>query len=229
MKSNRKSFLMMAAVAAVALPLVWAGSAWAQMGRGMGGGPPQIPGVFAPKVGEGSEYQMTTKQGNMDIQYAVVGKESVDGQEGYWNEIRMKGGKGEGTVMKQLMVVGGSDPGIKRMIMQAPGQQPMEMPMGMMSGMMKQMQQSGQASGAKTAGEMGEKVGTETVTVPAGTFVCDHYKSANGGDVWISTKVYPYGLIKAVGKDSTIVLQKTLSGQTSEIKGEPRKLDMPHF
>jgi hypothetical protein len=226
MKHFRNLLLAMAALAALG------GAAWAQMGRSMGGGPPQIPGIFKPSVGEGSEYQMTTKQGTMDMEYAVVGKETVDGQDGYWNEIRIKGGKGDGTIMKQLMVSSGDNPGIKRMIVQPPGQQPMEMPMGMMSGMMhQQMKPSGQPSGDKAAASMGEMVGTETITVPAGTFLCDHYKSKsdNGGDVWISTKVYPYGLMKAVTKDSTIVLQKTLTNQTSEIKGEPRKMEMPHF
>jgi hypothetical protein len=228
MKSTRNSFIVMAAVAAVAVPLVWAGAAWAQMGRGMMGGPPQIPGFFEPKVGEGSEYQMTTKDGTMDIQYAVVGKETVDGQEGFWQEIRIKGGKGDGTVMKQLMVTGGDNPGIKRMIMQAPGQQPMEMPMTMMNGMMQQRRQ--QPAIERNAASMGEKVGTEMITVPAGMFLCDHYKSKeDNGDVWISSKVSPYGLIKAVTKKATIVLQKTLSNQTSEIKGEPRKMEMPHF
>ncbi|MGE5326345.1 MAG: hypothetical protein ACM3NO_04850, partial [Deltaproteobacteria bacterium] len=205
------------------------GAIWAQMGRGgMGMRPPQIPGTFAPKVGEGAEYQITSKQGNMDMEYAVVGKETVDGQEGYWQEIRMKSGQGTGVIMKQLMVVGGSNPGIKRMIMQPPGQEPMEMPMNMMGGMMQQHMQ--QQAAERAAGSMGEKVGTETITVPAGTFECDHYRSKdNDGDVWISSKVYPYGLIKAVTKDTTFVLQKTLTGQTSQIKGEPKKLEMPHF
>ena len=232
MRNFRNALLALAALAALTVPLGWAGAAWAQMGRGMGGGPPQIPGIFKPSVGEGSEYQMTTKDGTMDIEYAVVGKETVDGQDGYWNETRIKGGKGGGTVMKTLMVTGGDNPGIKRMIVQAPGQEPMEMPMGMMSGMMKSMAKSApQQSGKESAAPMGEKVGTEMITVPAGTFLCDHYKSKsdNGGDVWISTKVYPYGLVKMVSKDSTIVLQKTLSDQTSEIKGEPKKMEMPHF
>ena len=226
MKSYRNSFLVVAVLAAMSVP-----AAFAQMGRGgMGMSPPQIPGIFAPKVGEGAAYQITTKQGNMDMEYAVVGKETVDGQEGYWQEIRMKGGRGAGMIMKQLMVMGGDNPGIKRMIMQPPGQEPMEMPMtGMMAGMMKRMQQT-QESTPRNAADMGEMVGTETVTVPAGTFECEHYKAKDGnGDVWISTKVYPYGLIKAVTRDSTIVLQKTLTGQTSEIKGEPKKLEMPHF
>lgn len=221
---------------ALAVCAALGGAAWAQMGRGMmGGGPPNIPGVFSPKVGEGAEYQITSKQGPMDFEFAVVGKEAVDGQEGYWQEIRMKGGRANGVVMKQLMVVGGSNPGIKRMIMQQPGQQAMEMPMGMMSGMMGGMmrQQAASQPPAKTPADLGEVVGTESITVPAGTFTCEHYKSksAEGGDLWVSSQVSPYGLVKAVTKDSSIVLQKTLSNQTSQIKGEVKKMEMevPHF
>jgi hypothetical protein len=216
-------------VFALVVATAFAAGAWAQMmGRGRSG-PPQIPGRVNPTVGEGSEYQVTTNGEPMEIQYAVVGKESVDGKDGYWAETRMISGKGAGMVMKSLVVTGGDPPGIKRMIVQRAGQQAMEMPMSIMGGMMKQMMQSAPQDFGKGSAAMGEMVGTETVTVPAGTFMCDHYKSKDGGDFWISSKVYPYGLIKAVTKDTTIVLQKTLTDQNSEIKGEPRKIEMPHF
>jgi hypothetical protein len=213
---------------AIVLVLAMSAGAWAQM-MGRGTSAPQIPGIFKPEVGSGSEYMVTTKQGPMDIQYAVVGKESVDGREGFWQEIRIKSGKGSGMVMKQLFVTAGDSPGIKRMIMQAPGQQAMEMPMGMMGGMMQHMAQQAPKNPTEAAQELGGKVGTETITVPAGTFVCDHYRTKNGSDVWISSKVYPYGLVKSSSKEMTIELQKVLSDQTSEIKGEVRKLEMPHF
>ena len=215
-------------VFALVVATAFASGAWAQMMGGRMSGPPQIPGWFKPTVGDGSEYQMTTKEGPMVVQYAVVGKETLDGNDAFWNEIRMKTGPGAGTVTKQLFVMGGDSPGIKRMIVQAPGQEPMEMPMGMMGGMMEQMQKQ-PPSGKDSVADFGTEVGTETVTVPAGTFVCQHYRSKDGNDIWISPKVSPYGLVKAQVKDMTITLQKTLTGQTSEIKGEPRKFEMPHF
>jgi hypothetical protein len=210
--------------------LIFAGGAGAQMmGRGMGHAP-MIPGMFKPMVGSGAEYQITMKNDQMDWQYAVVGKETVDGSEGYWLEMRMKSGKGEGAIMKQLVVTGPEGVDIKRMIMQAPGQPPMEMPMGMMSGMMKRAQKSA----AEHTGEkgMGQVVGTESVTVPAGTFECTHYRSTDPkspGDFWVATQVYPYGLVKMTSQDTTMVLQKVLENQTSQIKGEPQKVEMPHF
>ena len=206
---------------------------WAQrMGRGMGQQPPRMPGQFKPVVGSGAQYEMKAKDHTMNFAYAVVGKEDVAGSPGYWMEIRTEMPEMQGeTVMKQLMVMEGGKADIKRMITQAPGRPPMEMPVGMMSGMMKQGQQSSEA--AKDEGA-GEKVGTETVTVPAGTFVCEHYRKQQGKtpvDFWVSTQVSPYGVVKMTGADMTMVLKKILSNETSHIKGEPQKMnfEMPHF
>src|SRR5579863_1784966 len=93
------------AVLGFAMAVACATASWAQM---MGMRPPQIPGEFKPVVGSGAQYTMTTKKdsSSMDMAYAVVGKESVDGQDGYWMEIRLLSGKGGGMIMKQLMVIG---------------------------------------------------------------------------------------------------------------------------
>jgi hypothetical protein len=219
MRSLGKGTLVLLAV------LVAAGGAWAQM-RG-GSHAPQIPGMFKPVVGSGAEYRVTTqKQEPMEWAYAIVGKENVNGDEGYWLEERMLSGQGQGMVMKQLMVPHQGQPEIKRMIMQMPGRPPMEMPMGMM-GMMQHK------APPKTSDQgLGEKVGTETVTVPAGTFVCDHYRTTREKtttDAWVSTQVHPYGLVKMASQDMNMVLVKTLANQTSLIKGEPQKFEMPHF
>ena len=201
-----------------------AAAGWAQfggMGKGMGQ-TPQIPGVFKPVVGTGAQYQVTQKGKNMSWAVAVVGKESVEGNDGYWLEMRMEGGESGGMIMKSLTVTHDGQAEVKRMIMQTPGQPPMEFPIGMMG-----MMPRGQQQAAKEEG-LGEKIGTETVTVPAGTFTCDHYRSKHGdepADLWVSTKVAPYGLIKMTSASSTMVLEKVLSNETSKIKGEPQKMD----
>ena len=188
---------------------------------------PSMPGEFKPVVGAGAQYEVTTKKNEkVNWAYAVVGKEAVGGAEGYWLEMRLEGGKEGGMVMKHLLVVRGGKAEVKRMIVQTPGQPPMEMPMGMMGGMMSRGQQ------AASEQNLGERVGTETVTVPAGTFLCEHYRSKSGktpADVWVSTKISPYGLVKMVSEDSTLVLTKVLANETTRIKGEPQKLEMPHF
>lgn len=222
-------------VAVVVLTLMVAAGAWAQRGgpggMGMTGPQPPMPGLQNPAIGSGAEYQMTAKGKDMDMAWAIVGKEDVSGSPAYWLEMRMQSAEmGGETVMKTLVVTAGPDQGVKRMIMQAPGRPPMEMT-GMMMGMMKP--KGGQQTGGKE--DFGELVGTESVTVPAGTFVCQHYRKPekNGTiDYWVSTQITPYALAKLTGPDMTMVLKKTLSDETSHIKGEPQKMqmpEMPHF
>ena len=206
-----------------AVAVGFAASAYAQMGMGMR--PPQIPGEFKPVVGSGVQYKMTTKQGDMDMAYAVVGKETVEGADGYWLEMRMLGGKGAGTITKMLMVMSGSQPGPKRMIVWVPPRPPMEMPMNMM-GMARGMAQNAPKSGGG-AKDLGQVVGTETITVPAGTFETTHYRSAQGGDIWVSSKVSPYGIVKMTSPDMSMELEKVLTNETSQIKGEPQKMEFP--
>ena len=216
-----KKFALLLVFAAVVTSTAW--------GQGMGfGGPPKMAGLFNPVVGSGAEYQIknTTAPGPSSFAFAVVGKESVNGAEGYWFEIRMMGGP-HSMVMKQLMVVEGGTPQVKRMIMQTAGRPPMEMPVGMMNQAMAQHHPSNIHTDAKGLGQL---VGTETITVPAGTFVCQHYRENTNGrtsDLWISTKISPYGLVKLEGPGTTMVLTKVLEHQTSQIQGEPQKFPMP--
>jgi len=216
------------------LALTVAAGAWAQRGgrggMGMGQQPP-LPGLQNPVLGSGAEYQMNAKGKDMDIAYAIVGKEDVNGSPGIWVETRMQSAEmGGEMITKMLMVTGGPEAGMKRMITQTPGRPPMEMG-GFLMGMMKPHE--AQQSGGKP--DMGELVGTESVTVPAGTFVCQHYrKQEKSGtvDYWLSDQVTPYAMAKMTGPDVTMVLKKTLTNETSHIKGEPQKMqmpEMPHF
>lgn len=212
--------LALAGVAALGLALM----SWSQ---GMMMRPPAIPGKFSPVVGSGAEYKITDKEGAAhDWALAVVGKEAVDGQEGYWLEMRTGTDRGK-MIMKQLMVIQPGSASVKRMIMQPPGRPPMEMPMGMMMG---RMGAGNQPPASEPEHGMGEMVGSESVTVPAGTFQCQHFRSTDKGkttDVWVSAKVAPYGLVKMSGPETSMVLQKVLEDEKSQIQGEPQKMSFP--
>ncbi|HEV3275961.1 MAG TPA: hypothetical protein VG860_04020 [Terriglobia bacterium] len=188
--------------------------------------PPNIPGEFKPVVGSGAQYQLTDKKGAMhDWTWAVVGKGTADGQDAYWLEMRSTTPQGA-MVMKELMVIQPGNVDIKRMIVQTAGRPPMEMPVGMMHMGMQHAQQQA-ASGSHG---MGEVVGSESITVPAGTFDTQHYRSTDKGttDVWASTKISPYGMVKMTSSDGTsMVLEKVLDHETSQITGEPQKMDFP--
>jgi hypothetical protein len=214
----------------VAMALTAASGAWAQRGGtgGMGMGPqPPMPGLQNPVVGSGAQYVMTINGKPMDVAYAIVGKEDVSGSPGFWLEMRMQNPELGGEMITKMLVVNqGPDAGVKRMIMQRPGQPPMEMGSFLM-GMMKSHQPP--PSGGKA--DLGELVGTETVTVPAGTFNCQHYrKQQTGGktvDMWTSAQVTPYAVVKLASGQMTMQLQKNLTDESSHVKGEPQKMQFP--
>lgn len=185
-------------------------------------GQPTMRGVWSPVVGSGSAYQMVDKKGEkLDMEIAVVGSEMVEGQTGHWLEMTMPSREGQ-MVMKHLVVLKGKDAAFLRMIIQQGADEPMEFSMEML-GMMGRGAQRAQKADAR---EGGTRVGTESITVPAGTFTCEHFKTSDGDDIWVSDTVKPWGLVKATTKDSSMTLMRTITGARTKIRGTPRKFDM---
>ena len=122
--------------------------------------------------------------------------------------------------MKQLIVLDGKQTGMKRMILQAPGQPPMEFPMQMVN---RGGQPSEQSADAR---DRADRVGSESVTTPAGTFTCEHWRLKDGsGDVWVSDKVAPWGLVKMTGRESNMTLVRIITGAKTHITGTPQNFD----
>lgn len=194
---------------------VLATTAQAQMGMGMRRSMPS--GVFSPVVGAGADYDMQSASGQKTtIEYAIVGKESVDGKDGFWMEWTTSSGPMGEMVMKVLIVPGGASG--QKAIMQMAGRPPMEMPMN---------SQMGHGNGSSTTPSdirsLAEDVGTESVTTPAGTFSCEHYRMKDGsGDTWVSPKAAPLGIVKHQGKDSSMVLTKLVTDAKDKIVGTPQ-------
>lgn len=68
------------------------------------------------------------------------------------------------------------------------------------------------------------KVGTESVTVPAGTFSTTHYRDAQTNtDVWVDPSV-PFGAVKVVSPHTTMVLKAKGTGGTTGIRGTPQEM-----
>jgi hypothetical protein len=185
--------------------------AHAQMGMGMH--PPSIAGVFNPVVGSGATYEIATKNGTkMSIDIAVVDKESG----GYWIEIGMLVPQMNGSsYMKELVVRQGDDLVVQRVIMQMPGRPPVDL------SSMPHAMQSQQSKADVRANA--QNLGTESVTTPAGTFSCQHWRDAKSGDdYWISDKVTPWQLVKMTGADKeNLVLTKVITGAKTHITGTP--------
>jgi len=171
---------------------------------------PAIAKVFHPTVGKGSVYETAIKSGadtkTSTTEIGIVGKESVDGKEAYWVETSMTDGKGRPMVGKTLLSIEG-EMTIHRIIVQQAGQPAMEMPMN--------------------PGNDWHAVGTESVTVPAGTFTCEHWKNdKNGSEVWTSDTVPSYGVVKEVSNNRTMVLVKVIDNYADKITGPVQKFDM---
>ena len=193
-----------------------AGTASAQMGMGMRQ-TPMPHGIFSPVVGSGAAYEITSSDGRKsDVEYAIVGKESVDGKDAYWMEFTTNAGSGT-VIMKMLTSIGEAT--ASRVIMQLPGRPPVEMPQQMM----KNATTSNTQSLAADIRSGSDDLGSEPVTVPAGTFACEHYRAKDGsGDTWVSTKVAPFGVVKHQGKDATMVLTKVITDAKDKIIGVPQ-------
>src|ERR1700730_6694176 len=203
-------------ITAMVLGVLLAGTARAQMGMGMRAGPPQVGGVWNPVVGQGAVYQSTNESGKKtEMEITVVGKESINGKDGYWLEMAMSNpDMGGQVVMKHLFVLDGQQTHSGKTIMHMPGHPPMEMP-----AQMTQRQHSSQSSDMRTDAQ---DLGSESITVPAGTFTCEHYRAKDGSDSWLGKDVPPWGLIKHQGKDSTLVLVKVITDAKDKIVGTPQ-------
>jgi hypothetical protein len=181
--------------------------------------------VINPVVGKGGIYE-TTRNDQQNAPKAsqeltVVAKDSVNGKEAYWLEIgdqdEKTGQMGYGKVLFTK-----EDFQFHRVIVQRPGQQALEMPFNPSD------------STKKKVSEEIEKwhvVGTESITVPAGTFSCQHWKKEKTSEesaeteLWTSDKVTPFGIVKQVGAEGTMVLMKVITDATDHITGPVRKFD----
>ena len=215
-----RAFHKMSFLAAAALLAAWpAASQMPQMRL-----PDFKGGQFNPVVGSGAAYEVQGKSGKSQIEIDIVGKEDVAGKTGYWNEIAVTSGDKGQMVMKHLMVLDGNNATIAKVIIQAPGMGPMDMT----SMMMGNRQQKPPEVDAR---KQGKQVGSESITTPAGTFECQHWRANDGSwDAWLSPKVNPWGLVKSVdksnGEESTMVLTRVITNATDHITGTPQQMNM---
>jgi hypothetical protein len=170
---------------------------------------PAMASMFRPVVGNGAVYQTTSgPRANQSMEMLVVGKDVADGKEAYWIEFGFP--FQQGTMYSKVLVTK-DDFQFHRTIFQMPGQPAMEMPFN----------QSARTT-EKIEDELKKwtQVGSESVTVPAGTFTCTHWKKSDGSsDVWANDSISPFSMVKEAGKDSNEVLVKVLTGATDHITG----------
>jgi hypothetical protein len=182
---------------------------------------PNIADIFKPVVGQGAVYQEGSADGKRpphEMEMTIVGKEMTPSGEGYWMEMAMTREGDQKMYSKVLMT---KDFQFTKVIFQMPGQGAMEMPMNPNEKDHTQMKE-----------EMSKwsQVGTETITVPAGTFSCAHWKKDDGTDeVWTSDKVSPLAMVKQVGKTHSMVLVRQITSAQDHITGPVTPFDPKAF
>jgi hypothetical protein len=203
------------------LVLACAGAAHAQLGMDMFTKRLTFTKVFHPVIGKGAEYETTKSSGSKSsvMEMAIVGKESIDGKDGYWMQMVFTEDNGQKMVGKSLITADDFMP--HKMIIDMPGQGAMEIPT------------NPSAAHKNQQDEMQQKmndwhsVGSESITVPAGTFSCDHWQNAKGdANAWTSDKVYPFGLVKSSGQGNSMVLLKVLDNVPDRITGPVKQFDI---
>jgi len=209
MKQNRAFWLAAVACLCLGAPVR------AQMGMNLFK-KPNITDIFKPVVGKGAVYDTVRKDKGdtpQSMEMSIVGKDSIDGQEGFWFETAFA--EKSGQMYAKILVT--RDFQTRKIVFQQPGQQAMEMPLN-----------PSEKNKERRDEEMGKwrQVGTETITVPAGTFSCAHWQKEDGkGDVWVSDKISPFGMVKMVDEHQTMTLTKIISDAKDHITGPVKQFD----
>ena len=181
---------------------------------------PNITDIFRPVVGKGGVYEMqNTEKGDAprSMEMAVVAKETFEGQDAFWFEVVQNDSrKGQPSYAKILVT---RDFQFHKMVLQQPGQQAMEIPFNLNVNDKAKQRRNEEL-------EKWHQAGTETIAVPAGTFSCVHWQKDEGkGDVWVSDKVSPFGMVKMVSEHETMTLTKVISDAKDHITGPVRVFD----
>lgn len=174
---------------------------------------------FNPVPGAGARYETRDEHGSGAFSVAVVGETKVNGKPGYWVETRVEKGDEAGLILKQLIVREQGRPHTLRLIIQRPGQTPEEEALEHSPA----TPSSTEPKESSTSG-IKESLGRADITTPAGKFVCRHYRVQLGsapGDLWISSRVTPYGLVKLTSEGLSMEVVQLPDHQKPEIKTIP--------
>ncbi len=184
-----------------------------------------ICGKTWPIPPAGSWAQWQGKDGTT-MKMSIIDDEQRNGKP--YHRIEVSSSKSGGAMQ---MVVPGWPPQmdeVDEMVMQRPNQPPMKISGQMLAGM-RGMIPTGKASvtdWTKKCGQM-KVIGTESVTVPAGTFKTTHMRDdSTASDVWWTPDV-PFGMVKFVGKDMEQLLLGTGKDAKTAIVGTPTEMNMP--
>ena len=178
-------------------------------------------GIKPPAAGSWSEY--TSPDGKMRL--ALLGTEARGGRNLVRMEISMT--SREGPMIMQLLVPGYpyEMSSVEDFVLKAGDRPAMRMNAQMLQMMSRNMPKDQVAEFCRNA-QM-NRVGEESITVPAGTFSTIHYRdNSSGNDVWVSESI-PFGLIKSkLARGGEIVLTARGTDAKSQITETPQDMNM---
>jgi hypothetical protein len=185
--------------------------------------PPRFFGIFATKVGAWSEYAVTEVEGGKKstMRNAIVGKEG----EGFWYEVAIADGGVTNIIRMYLLGDPNNPENIQRLIMKNGTQAAQEMPrefVVMGRRMATSMFES--RSGSSVANQPDikvEEVGTEKVTVPAGTVDVVKKRVLDASGKVLATfdfnkEILPFGVVRS----ETAKVKMELTGYGMDAKSQ---------
>jgi hypothetical protein len=172
--------------------------------------------------------------GNASLSYEALSKSPA----GAWAEYNMTVGTAKGTTMRYSLVEKSAKamaleietqmpPIVMRMDFAANGEawklSRIRMKMGTSAVQEVPPPETGADQIIKKGGSFGKLLGTETLKTAAGSFDCKHYKQATAqgeGEVWMSDKVLPAGLVQTVvsALGAKITLNAVGNGAVAKIR-----------
>jgi hypothetical protein len=155
----------------------------------------------------------------LQMKMSCVGAEKVDNQEGLWLEMESTVVREDNDSMRmiaKMLVIQepSQEPWIRKVILQFGDQPPVAInpPLDSLT--------------EESKPPIAAVIGDETVTVPAGTFLCKHLRETTDQndtlDIFVSQDVALFGIVKAQASDGEVeLIGHGATGATSQIKGEP--------
>jgi hypothetical protein len=136
-----------------------------------------------PVVGSGAVFEVTQPNGKKATsEYDILSKETVDGKPAYWLGFAAEGSDFKGKIYGKILVIPDGYQA-RKLILQLPGTPAMEFPIA----------PEAQNADTKSTARL---VGTESITVPGGTFQCEHWRDADGTNAWVNAKIAPLRIVK---------------------------------
>lgn len=214
-------------IARAFLPLVFLSAATASFSAAQQETGP-CPNLYPnPKVGEFAELQFTNAADeSMLIRFAVVGSEMSDGGEHYWIEVISAPPVIGDNVIVQMLVphYPFDNQDIEAYIVKMPGVPARKVPQDLLAQMGEQAQTG---PSWRQLCDSAEDLGSESVTVEAGTFETSHYRSGENkqDEFWVAD--VPFGMVKLIQAESRMELVRHGTDARSSLKEEPLEMERP--